>query len=403
MTNQPDVSTPAALRALVTIYPPSLASTYTANWLANGDNEVAAAQRLVITLSGVVNASVLLADVMVSVAPTGGLRDAGNTCQNVNVTGLVARGSFGDASQPALLMEDGLIAMDYGKQEGLGVGDAIVMRFNQWVHPVAVSSKAEVDMLLVFHPPDWADDYMGEWIDRSTLLVTVTALSERRVMSRFRNDTAVGVLHVRVLKAGNLTSRDRTSTASDASGIVASGSWGSVVCDSSVDVYSFRTLVVSFQPPALYVPASYTIQVSSDMSFRDDSDVVVVTQAVTPVDTSTAITATGVAASSAATSGRLWFLVQNLDEGVPVFVRVAVQPPSRVASLSEGVVQPELVFAAVSGSRPDNCLCSTVAAGLSCTSLMASSQWAPIIPRRPHIGPYLMIVRTTLLFKLRDF
>jgi hypothetical protein len=146
-TNQPDVSSTASVQALLRFDPP-LASVLRASWQPGSDSGIPAAERLLITLSGAVNgdiAATLLPMVRVSVLPSGGLRDAANTCANATIPRLPVAGTWGDASQPQFLSSLGAIALDYGGQPGLGVGDAVLLRFNQPVAQVPVGSKAALD------------------------------------------------------------------------------------------------------------------------------------------------------------------------------------------------------------------------------------------------------------------
>jgi hypothetical protein len=119
-----------------------------ASWQPGSDSGIPAAERLLITLSGVVNADIaatLLPMARVSVLPIGGLRDAANTCVNATIPRLSIAGTWGDASQPQFLSGLGATALDYGGQPGLGVGDAVLLRFNQPVAQVPVGSKAALD------------------------------------------------------------------------------------------------------------------------------------------------------------------------------------------------------------------------------------------------------------------
>ena len=107
-----------------------------------------------------------------------------------------------------------------------------LLRFDQPVAPLNVSSKHALDAFLAFDPPDWAVDYSGSWLSSMALLVTVQAVAESILAdSVFRARVGVGSLGISTRPSGNLTSLDGTSTPSNASTVLAHGSWGEVVCD----------------------------------------------------------------------------------------------------------------------------------------------------------------------------
>ena len=186
--------------------------------------------------------------------------------------------------------------------------------------------------LLQWTPSTWASDYLGQWLDSLTLLVTSTAVPAAvRADPGVRSAVAVGVLRVTVLPSGNLTSLDGTSTASNASAVVTAGSWGDVVCDGGVLVYSHTALAVAFEPPASasYVPASYTIQVASAANFSGD-----VSFTRTMV-VSAATSATGAVALPSGLPGTaLRYVVPGLTTGSAYYVRVGVAPPALPADVT---------------------------------------------------------------------
>ena len=72
-----------------------------------------------------------------------------------------------------LLSQAGAVAVPAGPSEGLDAGDIVLLRFNQPVRSVPVSTKAAVDALLTFQPSNWAVSYTGSWVDDSTLAIQV--------------------------------------------------------------------------------------------------------------------------------------------------------------------------------------------------------------------------------------
>lgn len=170
----------------------------------------------------------------------------------------------------------------------------------------------------------WASDYRGQWIDTLNLLVTAIEVPPLvRSDPRTRATVGVGALGVSLVPSGNLTSLDGTSAPSNASALVAAGSWGEAVCDGGVVVYSHTALVVAFEPPAnaSYVPATYTIQVASDRAFPANA-----TRTLTVSPAASATTAVALPAPLSTTALR--YLVAGLALGTQYHVRVSVAPPT---------------------------------------------------------------------------
>ncbi len=386
-TNRPSVSSTAKVQALLGFDPP-LASILRANWQAGPDEVVtSAAERLVITLSGTVNANVqttLVAAVRVSVLRSGGLRDADNTCQNMSVANASLTGSWGDASQPHFLAVLPAIALDLGAGPGLGPGDAVALRFNQPVAPVPVASKAHLDGLLAFQPQDWADNYTGTWLDPTTLLVTaVSVAGGNMALPLFRAATRVGGLRVTVLPSGNLTSFDGTSQPSNASTLVSSGSWGDVVCDAALVVYSHKTLVAAFQPPpnASYSPGAYTVEVLAwpALTAPPGAQPRTVTPATSAVEVALPPTPGTPRGASA-----LRYLLPGLSAGEQYIARVAVGPPDLPAELASVLPAPvPLVYSLV--GRSGGCSCTDLSFGGGC-SASTRAPVEPVSPALPSIG-----------------
>ncbi len=175
----------------------------------------------------------------------------------------------------------------------------------------------------------WASDYRGQWIDTLTLLVTAVAVPvEVHTDPRVRAAVAVGSLGVSVLPSGNLTSLDGTSVASNASTTVSTGSWGSVVCDGGVVVYSHTTLVVAFEPPAnaSYVPSGYTIEVAIAPDFTPNATRTLV---VTPTSSASAVALPPFLPATA-----LRYIMPGLTTGMPYHARVSVAPPALPSELT---------------------------------------------------------------------
>jgi hypothetical protein len=372
-TNKPDVSTPQQLNALLRFTGASSPLVRRASW--NGDGDL-----LVMILGQPSNSSTLLSELRMSVLPGGGLRAgaAGADSHNASIADVPLRGTWGNASQPRFLVDRSdsraVIALDYGGQPGLGVGDAVLLRFNQPVKRVPVGSKAELDALLAWEPATWATNYTGMWLDDLNLLVTVReVVPGANDNATHRAATAVGALAVSVLASGNLTSFDKTSAPSNATAKVTGGSWGDVVCSGGVVVRSHTSLVVAFMPlvNASYVPTDYTIEVvaADDPANVQNVTVVVPGQSLSlPLPSSIPTTA-------------LRYSLPPLSTDMLYYTRVAAAPPTlppEVSLLLNRTVPH--VFTAL-GVPGEGCSC----AAASCSAVPVQNVTA-VAPRRPAIG-----------------
>ena len=110
-------------------------------------------QRLTINLTGGINTNILataVSVVTVSVLAGGGLRDTRGGCANASIANVHLTGTWGNQLAPVLQTTEGVVALNYGGQEGIGVGDALLLRFSTPVYPVNVSNKAAIDQVLQF-------------------------------------------------------------------------------------------------------------------------------------------------------------------------------------------------------------------------------------------------------------
>jgi hypothetical protein len=237
-----------------------------------------------------------------------------------------------------------------------------LLRFDQPVAQVPVGTKAALDAVFAFDPADWAADYNGTWENTLTLLVTVVDVpAASRASSSLRSRTDVGRLRLMVRAAGGLTSLDGTSAPSTASTVLADGSWGGVVCDGALFVYSATAVVATFTPPvtAGYTPATYTISVSTSLAFKPN-DVVI---SVNASDSATGLV--GPASISSASSMR--FVVPHLDPGVPVYMRVAASVPLLPDVVSRDLPRAVLPVGWPLGG-PGGCTCTNATSASGCSS-----------------------------------
>jgi hypothetical protein len=236
--------------------------------------------------------------------------------------------------------------------------------------------------VLLWTPSTWAVNYHGIWLDSLSLLVTVTEASlPARSDPSLRRATAVGQLRVDVLPEGNLTSLDGTSAPSNASAVVTSGSWGDVVCDGGVVVFSHTALVVAFQPPpnASYTPSTYTLQVSASDAFPDGA---LADRVVTTADGSAAAT---VGLPLPLSPSALRYLLPSLTTGTSYFTRVAVGPPtlpSEVVAILPRAVP--VVYSAL-GQPGLGCACDSVRFRAACDAVPPVVAGG-VAPTRPAIG-----------------
>ena len=247
---------------------PWLCTQYVAVWQSGGDAVVpGAAERVVIRMTGTINPDVVgteIAAVNVSLQGVAGLQDVNHTSQVLSLPPTPITGTWGQASQPKLLLQYGVVALDYGNQIGVGVGDVLLLQFNQPVAHVPLGSKAAVDALLEFSYPGWAANYVGQWISDSVMTLNVTAVSPPSTSSAllaYASAVSPGALTVTVLASGGLTSRDGTGAACNDSDVVV-GDWGSGVADLAVNVLSHQALQVSFNPllSAVALPRTFSVR-----------------------------------------------------------------------------------------------------------------------------------------------
>jgi hypothetical protein len=259
-----------------------------------------------------------------------------------------------------------------------------LLRFDQPVAPVPVGSKVALDALLSFNPPTWATSYNGSWVGHAALLVTVlTVPAGSRADPTARASTAVGALSITVLAGGNLTSLDGTSTPCNSSALLTSGSWGDVVCDGGLYVYSHTALVAAFSPPvnATYVPATYMLYVSPSQILSPQRLPIV---SVLSSDNDTTIS---IPASLPSRSLRYFILVSALSH---VWVAASVPPlPAEVSQDLPRAVQP-LIWPL---GGPGSCTCGSIAAGAGCGD-------TPGIPQ--GLAPAGPVIRTSAKLQRHD-
>ena len=188
-------------------------------------------------------------------------------------------GDWGVARVPEFLPHGGTYAPSYarntGGQAGLGVGDSLLLRFTTPCWRVPVASSADVRALLEFSPPIGVG-YSGQWVisgpfaDTSLIIVVTEALPADRWNA---TATAVGALRVSVRASAGMTSLDNSTSASNASTVIALGSWGEVPSITAVQ-RSCESLRVTLAPPSVtaygWAAHSYRLQWSISIGFDDE-------------------------------------------------------------------------------------------------------------------------------------
>ncbi len=238
-----------------------------------------------------------------------------------------------------------------------------------------------MDRLLVFQPAGWADNYTGTWLSPLLLLVTVASVpTPARVDPDLPYAAAVGSLRVSVRPSGGLTSEDGSSPPSNASTVVTSGSWGDVVCDGGLHVYSHNAVVVAFLPPAgaPYTPINYTLTVSTSPTFPSGP----ATRSVSVLASDSA-SGSDIVLPTEAPESSLRYVVSSLTPGEPVYVRVAAAVPPLPVEVTQ-VLPREVAPVAWPIGSSGGCSCAVVVTGLDCGDAPGIGQ--SMTPSRPVIG-----------------
>ena len=256
-TNAPRVDTDAALLNFLS-FSACVGSLFRASW-----NHDASAVSIVIgATAGVCGVNGSDVDIVatrigalyVTVNASSGLRDAHRLSQDAVLPPSPVTGDWGVPKVPAFVSGTtapyaGAFARNTGGQAGMGVGDTLVLRFDNPCRQVPLARRQDVDALLNFSSPIGAD-YSGAWdttapYAKAGLKITVTAALE----GGYGRGTAVGVLGVSVRLSARLTSLDESTAASNASTIVALGTWGDVP-GITYQLRSHRSVRVALSPPA---------------------------------------------------------------------------------------------------------------------------------------------------------
>ena len=249
-TNRPAVDTEPELRALVNFSAP-VGTRLRGAWNGN-------AQVMIITI-GAVDELVSKLDtrigaLLISFNVSAGLRDKALTSQAAVLPPVAVTGDWGIPKVPEFYAgrsgTAGAFARNTGGQAGLGVGDSLVLRFDNPCKQVALQTKDDVDRLLVFSSAIGAD-YTGAWDPPGSrfrqaglTIVIVAALAEPNAFG-----TAVGKLIISVRQSAELNAIDNSTAASNSSIVLALGTWGDLP-DAIPLLRSYRSVRMMLSPPA---------------------------------------------------------------------------------------------------------------------------------------------------------
>ncbi len=240
-----------------------------------------------------------------------------------------------------------------------------------------VESKADLDVLLTFNPVDWATDYNGTWLTNMALLVTVLAVpAVSRSDPAFRGSTGVGTLRITVQAQGGLLASGGISLPSTATTLLTHGSWGDVVCDGGLYVFSSNAVVVAFSAPvnASYVPSSYTLSISRTSAFASRSTYAAVVAA-------NKTEATFVLPARFTPSSLRFYLEYPQDANL--YVRASASPPFLPTLVTQDLPQAvPLVPWPIGGTG--GCGCESVRSGAGCGDSPGLSEG--LAPKGPIIG-----------------
>ena len=197
----------------------------------------------------------------VSVSVVGVTNKDGTSSPSPLITRTVT-GTWGIATAPVITAA---IAVDSGNNVGLNTNDSLLLVFDQPVAtPIAVTSPSELALLLSLTPP----------LPNTTVLTGAWSLGSTELIITFDFDTGVplsgvawlrwnvGQLSVSVLPSGNLTSANGQSPPSNATIVVAHGSWGDAVDTAVATPLSVSSVEVTVTGPSTaynYSPATFVV------------------------------------------------------------------------------------------------------------------------------------------------
>ena len=208
-----------------------------------------------------------------AVVSGGWVRDAGRlgppappTAAPVNLTG-----SWGVATVPAFLpitaLRPGAWAFDAGRNVGLGAGDVLELRFDSAPRHLPLGSRAAVDAVFAFSSP-LGVDYTGAWVETGPYADSVCRITVTAAASPADPGTSVGAFTVSVRASAGLTSIDGSTAASNATVLLAFGTWGEVPTV-RMAVASFISARVTVDWGATRFIAGITLYCSNTFDFSD--------------------------------------------------------------------------------------------------------------------------------------
>eukprot|EP00003_Mantamonas_plastica_P025455 TRINITY_DN49_c0_g3_i1.p1 TRINITY_DN49_c0_g3~~TRINITY_DN49_c0_g3_i1.p1 ORF type:complete len:4381 (+),score=1638.83 TRINITY_DN49_c0_g3_i1:70-13143(+) len=248
-TNQPAIGNKAAVDALFS-FTTNLGSAYSGTWLN--------ASCLDLTVSNAAMDGLLLGNTTVQVI--GNLRNAASTSLQSRDVAVIG-GSYGEGAGPAIV--SAIMVDPTNNDDVRGVGDQLVITFDEATNQPAVASKADIDTLLMIGGGPLASNYTGSWVNNRTLQITLTDLSGT-------STPQLGLMNVTVLAAGGLKDAAETSLPSVSQMLIVGGNFGTyrplVVY---VEVPGARLLHLHLNMPSKFEPVANKAQVDAFVEFAN--------------------------------------------------------------------------------------------------------------------------------------
>ncbi len=221
-----------------------------------------------------------------------GLKDSAGQSQPAVLPEVLVTGDWGIPHTPKFIQTDayvGAYARDTGHNAGLGVGDSLVLRFDTPCTQLNITTKEEIDAVFKFSSA-LGTNYTGMWeLDGmfafTGLTITVTSVEFDTLMApNGAADTlgaAVGALRVTVRRSAGMRSLDESTPPSNATTLVAHGTWGDVPNVTFVPRSQQSVRVLLFPPVTrvAWMVHKYVVQWSPASNFGTIAGTVVVAAA----------------------------------------------------------------------------------------------------------------------------
>lgn len=278
-TNKPAVGTDADIANLILLSSP-IGVNNVGTWMAGGTVLVVTIGTPQLANGGNLDPFATRIGVLtVGVRGSGGLLDAARVSAATPFAPVLVNGTFGIAVMPAFLppggTRAGTFARNSGGAIGPSVGDTLELRFQTPCKLVPVATTADIDNLITFSERIGAN-YTGVWLATGPLSNTMVTITITRTYiplpgteDDWVRDVNIGALVITVNERAKMTSLDGTTAPSNASTVLAAGTWGEVPAAINLAVHSPSSARATISPPVLNArfTTSYVIQWSNSSSF----------------------------------------------------------------------------------------------------------------------------------------